>query len=263
MRRFTLIGLLFAVAASVSPPLAAQTDTSFHAPTPTHAVKAALPADPSMRQGIGPEAPPTPASGRTLILTTVAGLALIGAIKTVSRDNNAQITTSDTLRAQHNLLVAQFNYFGLNHPAWNVSTAAVAPPLCARAGNTTGVKTTNTTQLFVNGVVLSLTATDNLWVLTGGNLAAGFFRRYLLLWDGTTATTVVSVLASSDAATKAGCVFPALPSNATTIVGVLTVQNATNPFIPGTTALSAAGVTDTYSDGVADDAILLAAQVTP
>lgn len=184
------------------------------------------------------------------------------ATKTVSADKNSNNTGYDTLRQQVNLLVAGDNYHRLNRPAWQVAAAAVAPPVCARATTASQVKTTATTQLFVNGVVLSLTATDNFWTLTGGSLAAGFFRRYLLLWDGTSATTVASVLASSDAATKAGCAFPTIPANTLTIVGILTIQNATNPFIPATTLLSATGVTDTYVDGF-DDAIFLAAQVTP
>jgi hypothetical protein len=44
-------------------------------------------------------------------------------------------------------------------------------------------------------------------------------------------------------------------------MGILTIVNATNPFIPGTTELDAAGVTATYVDGP-DDTIIRSAQVT-
>ncbi len=114
----------------------------------------------------------------------------------------------------------------------------------------------------MNGVVTSLTATDPLWTLTGGNLAAGFVRKYLLLWDATTATTVATVLQSlSDqpivttaAAALALCRFPGSPpvnalGIAPAVVGVLSITNLTNPFIPGTTLLGATGVTAAYRDG--------------
>jgi hypothetical protein len=117
----------------------------------------------------------------------------------------------------------------------------------------------------------SLTATDDLWTLTGANLAAGSVRRYLMLWDGASATTVVSVLASNDqvvasyassAAALAACRFPKLPPAGTVIVGIISIVNLTNAFIPATTALTATGVTTTYLDGL-DDSVFLSQQVTP
>lgn len=171
--------------------------------------------------------------------------------------NNDQYLAVGQVVTEHNKLVQDFAYF-LNHlPKFQVAAAAVAPPVCARGTTASKVKTTATSQFSDNQVIKSLTATDDLWTLTGGNLAAGFCRRYWLLWDGTSATTVVSVQQSSDisiavagsaAAAINLCRWPALPPMGTIIVGILSIANTTNAFIPGTTLLSATGVTDTYQD---------------
>lgn len=204
---------------------------------------------------------------------------LVGSVNdSITNDKNQNLAPVETIRAQLSLLLKDVAYSVANRPAWQVAAAAVAPPVCARATTASQVKTTATTQLFIDGVPLSLTGTDNLWTLTGGNLAAGSVRKYLLLWDGTTATTVVSVLASNDiviansplgtaASALAQCRFPSLPpknagGGSNVIVGVANIVNLTNPFIPGTTLLSAAGVTDTYRDGP-DVNVLQASLVTP
>jgi hypothetical protein len=169
----------------------------------------------------------------------------------------------DQVRVAVNAIINDAVYAILNRPAWQVTAAAVAPPVCATATVTSQVKTTATTQLFVNGTVLSLSATDPLWTnamllaANAANLAAGSVRRYLLLWDGTSATTVMSCMSSNDvvigsgtsAAALAACRFPSNPPLTKAIVGVLNIVNLTNPFIPGTTLLGAAGVTATYIDG--------------
>lgn len=182
------------------------------------------------------------------------------ASQTTSQQVASAVT--DLVRVNLNALIQDAIWGLLNRPAWNVSTAAVAPPVCNTATVTSQVKTTATTQLYVNGVVTSLTATDPLWTLTGGNLAAGFVRKYLLLWDATTATTVATVLqcltdqpiVTTAAAALALCRFPGSPpvnalGIAPAVVGVLSITNLTNPFIPGTTLLGATGVTAAYRDG--------------
>lgn len=191
----------------------------------------------------------------------------------VAQDPNAPFV-KDTTRQQYDLLVKDLMKATLDRPAWQVAAAAVAPPVCATATVTSKVKTTATTQLYVNGVPLSLTATDNLWVLTGdaaNTLAIGSCRRYQLLWDGTSATTVVSVAPSNDkvvasyltsALALAACRWPSSPAIGTVIVGVLSIVNATNVFTPGTTLLGAAGVTATYIDGP-DANCFQASLVTP
>ena len=199
-----------------------------------------------------------------LVMLTLLGVGIGSVNDTIAQDRNSPFST-DSVRAQHDLLLKDAVYALLNRPAWQVAAAAVAPPLCARGGTASKVKTTATTQCYIDGVPLSLTATDDLWTLTGANLAAGSVRKYLLLWDGATATTVVSVLQSNDvviatsplatsASALAQCRFPSLPpKNATggsnVVVGILSIVNTTNAFIPATTLLSATGVTDTYRDG--------------
>jgi hypothetical protein len=190
----------------------------------------------------------------------------------VSQDKNANFIT-DTVRANTDLLVSDAIKASLDRPAWQVSTAAVAPPVCATATITSQVKTTATTQMMLNGIPLSLTGTDPLWTLTGGNLAAGSVRKYQLLWDGTTATTVTTVLASNDqvistsplgtaASALTLCRYPSLPPIGTGCVGILSITNTTNAFIPGTTLLGATGVTAAYRDGP-DANCYLASLITP
>lgn len=192
-------------------------------------------------------------------------------LDSAQQDYNSNFV-KDSVRAMLNSVIKDFNYLSYNRPAWQVAAAAVAPPVCARATTASQVKTTATTQLFLNGIPKSLTATDNLWTLTGGNLAAGAVRAYLLLWDGTTATTVVSVQQcaadllianfASAAVALAALRWTALPPTGTGIVGIINIANTTNPFIPGTTLLSAAGVTDTYVDGP-DQRVPIASLLTP
>lgn len=73
-------------------------------------------------------------------------------------------------------------------------------------------------------------------------LAAGQACAFLVLLDASGNYTVVQ-----GALVEAGkaCPVPAVPANRVP-VGVIKVSNVTNPFIPGTTAFSAAGVTTTY-----------------
>lgn len=175
----------------------------------------------------------------------------------VTQNNDDNVIYSTVLK-QYNLLCAFVQWLMLNRPAWQVSTAAVAPPACATATVTSQVKTAATTQLFVNGVVLSLAATDPLFTLTGGNLAAGYVRRYLLLWDGAGLTVgtnthvqqcVADVAIGSSAATAlAACRFQQPPA-AQAVVGILSITNTTNAFVPATTLLGATGVTAAYVDG--------------
>jgi hypothetical protein len=157
------------------------------------------------------------------------------AVKTQAADLDSR-PARDTIRQQHNAIVADFYYHSQNGL---IASTIATQPACATAPVTSKVKTTNATVLKENGIAVALAATDNFWTLTGSTFAAGLFRRYLLL----DTAGVASVQASSDAATKALCTWNNLPALGTSIVGILTIQNATNPFIPGTTLLGAAGVT--------------------
>ena len=153
--------------------------------------------------------------------------------------------TRDQVRVELNKLMQAHSYFALNGLA---STTVATTPLVAIATTATKVKTTNATVLRNAGALNALGASDDFWTLTGGVLAESSFRRYLLLAN---ASDTASVLASDDSTVSAAaCRWSTLPANGTAIVGILTVAtDASTTFTPGTTELSAAGITDTYIDG--------------
>lgn len=153
---------------------------------------------------------------------------------------------------------ANFNrYMTRNATMTSAAVAIGTAPAKARTGATLTFK--------IAGALKSKVATDDFWTLTGGNLADGFTRKYALLID---AAGAASVLASNDATTAAGCVFDPvalfkkgglLESKA--VVGILTVATSGAAFVPGTTSLAAATVTDTYLDGL--DPSMVPAGVDP
>lgn len=183
---------------------------------------------------------------------------------TQTNDPNAQYGPIGTIIAQINAAVRELAYWRLHRPSWQVAAAAVAPPVLATATVTTQVKSTATTELMVNGVLKSLTATDPLLLtanIAAGDpnvLAIGSVRRWQVCWDGASATTVITCRPSNDkvianyasaALALAACRWPSLPPLGTVIVGVVDITNITNVFTPGTTLLGAAGVTAAYRDG--------------
>lgn len=176
-------------------------------------------------------------------------------------DSNAQgqgeYFARDLVRQELNKLMQAHTYYLLNGLA---STTIATTPAVAIATTASKVKTTNATVLRNAGVLNALAASDDFWTLTGGVLAVSSFRRYLLLCD---ASDTATVLASDDATTAAACRWVSLPDNGVAIVGILTVAtDASTTFTPGTTLLSAAGITDTYVDGV-DISVPLYDLVTP
>lgn len=194
-------------------------------------------------------------------------------LDTIVQDKSFNAVT-DSVRQQYNLLVADSAYFNNNRL---VAATIATLPGCARGTTASKAKTVATTIVLVGTSIVpyvSLTATDDLWALTSdaaNTLAAGFCRRYQLCWDGTSGTTVVSVRPSNDqsiatlgtaALALAACRWPSLPPNGTVIIGILSIANTTNAFIPATTLLSATGVTDTYRDG-ADAACRMASIISP
>ena len=123
----------------------------------------------------------------------------------------------------------------------------LASAAVATATVTSQAKTvTNPTPFVVDGQILSLAASDNFWTLTGGVQAISSWNKWLLLVN---AAGAASVAIGTPAATLAAVVLPAIPASKA-VFGVLNVVNATNPFIPGTTLLGAAGVTATYTQGL-------------
>lgn len=145
----------------------------------------------------------------------------------------------DSIREELNQLIRDFNYFVEHH--------IVASGAVATATVTSQVKTVAVAGYLVGGNLLTKAATDNLWTPVGATFAAGLSNKYLLYLDAAGAATVQEGV---PAATLAAVTFAARPPAGKTVIGVLSVVNATNPFIPGTTLLGAAGVTATYENGL-------------
>jgi hypothetical protein len=143
--------------------------------------------------------------------------------------------------------------------ALDLSTALSAAGV-ATATVTSQVKTVNALTYLINGAYKSKAATDNFWTLAGTTVVVGGFQKYLLLIDAAGAASIQEGLQSTVSAASVGWTnvsnvsawapLMSILNAGKAIVGVLTIANVTNPFIPGTTLLGAAGVTATYIDGV-------------
>lgn len=117
----------------------------------------------------------------------------------------------------------------------------------AQATNTTGVKTTGTATFTVDGVLVSKAATDPLWTLTGSVLPVASFTRYALLLNASGTASVLQGTVSQVSA--ASVVYQSMPDGAA-VVGYVTIQtDATHTFTPGTTSLTAAGITAAFFTG--------------
>lgn len=92
------------------------------------------------------------------------------------------------------------------------------------------------------GVLQKIAASTNFPALTGLNLATGG-KVYLIFYVD--ALGNLGQVAGAQSTTVGGCTFPVIPLN-TAVVGSALLENATNPFVGGTTALDAAGVTLTF-----------------
>ena len=153
--------------------------------------------------------------------------------------------------------------FGLN--------AVYAASGAAQATTTTQAKTVNATAYTVGGKLFSKGATDNFWTLGGAGsattVAASSFQKYALCVDDTGAATVQEALQSTVSAAavtwqnvtamaKANPQNPWAPiisilNGSRAIFAILTIAtDSTHTFIPGTTALNAAGITATFNDGI-------------
>lgn len=131
----------------------------------------------------------------------------------------------------------------------------------AAIGTTTQkVKTAATLTYTINGLFFSKAATDDFWTLAGTTVAASMFQKYLLLIDAAGAASIQEAVQANTAA-KVALTNVSSASNLAPILTVLnagkavavTLQiatDATHTFIPGTTALGAAGITATYNNGL-------------
>lgn len=134
-------------------------------------------------------------------------------------------------------------------------TAALASGALATATVTSGVKTTVAVPFAIGGKLYSKAITDNIALACEpGSGVAQTPDAFTTLPAGKTCTFAL-LLDSAGAVTAAqgdfvdnGSVAPistSFPSNKA-IFGALKVVNTTNPFVPATTLLGAAGVTATY-----------------
>lgn len=107
------------------------------------------------------------------------------------------------------------------------------------------VKFANNITYLIDGEFKAKTATDDFWTLSGTTITDGNTNKYLLCIDAAGAASIVE---GTQAASAGAVVLPAWPASKS-VVGILTVATAGAEFVPGTTALDAATVTDTYFDG--------------
>lgn len=123
--------------------------------------------------------------------------------------------------------------------------------ICAIGTTATKVKTTtNTVQYCIDGQIYEKSATDDLFVfsdVTVQPVSTTCF--YALCLDASGTATIVNgtpVLTASITAGTEFAYFPEVPDSVCVIGGVKVDTDSTHTFTPGTTALSAAGITDTY-----------------
>jgi hypothetical protein len=116
----------------------------------------------------------------------------------------------------------------------------------AEGTNSATFKTTNTLAFTNNGVFKSKGATDNLVFSTGTALAASQACLFGVWIDGSgnVSTTQGPIVAAGDP-----CPVPSQTTAGVTLVGLIKVTTSSAAtFTPGTTDLSASGITDGFFD---------------
>lgn len=183
------------------------------------------------------------------------GAITIAALSSVALDLSNAPLPPETIRREWNRQRALDYYRSRNGL---IPHTVATLPVMAIATTKDLVKSTNACVTKHAGVLgNAVAAADDAWALTGAAIAnatgAPLFVRYLLLVNASDTKTVQR---SSQAATKAACVFDALPADGLAIMGILTVEIANGTtFTPDTTLLDAAGITATFIDGDQDDAV--------
>ena len=116
----------------------------------------------------------------------------------------------------------------------------------AEGTNNATFKTTNTLAFTNNGVFKSKAATDNLTFSTGHTTVPQNSACLFGVWidgSGNVTTSQGPIGAAGDP-----CPVPGAPASNVTLVGLIKVTTGATTFVPGTTDLGAANVTDVYSD---------------
>ena len=143
-----------------------------------------------------------------------------------------------------------------------------APGLAIGSGGKTTFSFANNLRVKANGMISDdLTATDAPALTTAedkdgdtpGNLAIDYERAYTLLATVNTSTGVVTLTLAASEDFAEGHIWNTQDLNwgnsvdndsHKAVVGFIIIANTTNLFIPGTTALDAAGVTVRYFDNL-------------
>lgn len=112
-------------------------------------------------------------------------------------------------------------------------------------GTSTKIKIAVALKYCVNGLMYSKAITDNITITTGAEQAISTFCKYLVSINA--AGTVVTTK-GEDAATAALALLPDLPADSAPVGYFQVATNGATTFTAGTTALDAAGITDTYQD---------------
>lgn len=118
----------------------------------------------------------------------------------------------------------------------------------ARGTTAAKAKTVNTATYTIDGVFKTKAGTDDFWTFSGVTVAVSSWQKYLLLID---ASGTASILAGTQSTVSAAAVVLPAPPDAKCILAVLTIAtDGSTTFVPGTTALNAAGITATFVDGI-------------
>lgn len=125
-----------------------------------------------------------------------------------------------------------------------VDCAMSSAGLAIKAGGSAVVKSVNTVNAFINGVLVTKAAAD-MAALVGTIPTTKFGLFVFTLQADGTLTTRAGTL---NGAAMANLVFPEIPEGEV-VIGFIVVENgAAGNFVGGTTALDAANVTVTYFD---------------
>jgi hypothetical protein len=129
-----------------------------------------------------------------------------------------------------------------------IDNAVYQDPGVGIGTTTTKARTTASTLFRTDGEFRAAKAsTDDLWTLAGATVPVGSFCRFLFLIDSAGAASVVQgPIATTDVG---AAVTPDLVPESKALFGTLKVQCTSAQFVPGTTALNAAGITFTFTDG--------------
>jgi hypothetical protein len=136
-----------------------------------------------------------------------------------------------------------FRWKGEQNAMANFLNRSFTSGAIAIGGTTTKVKTAATVTYCLDGVFYSKVATDDFATLSGSTQAISTFCKYLLSIDADGDCTATQGTAASSAATA---MLPDCPASTTPFGYIQVATDATHTFVPGTTALGAAGITTTY-----------------